>query len=183
MAPGLGYTGLMRIAITKGATGDRIAVMRPDGSRADFGFPRKGPYPHDAFHFFVERELGMSRGFWGLLASGMAPDAVQELASTGGHASAKRAATPDPAIIELVQAERLVECFEAASWSGGANDASIMAMAEPAWAASQVPPPVGVPGKLGAIGTALDAFLEAWRALPEGGALELDWVAPVGENA
>ena len=101
----------MRIAITKGASGDRIAVTRPDGSRADFGFPRKGPYPHDAFHFFVERELGLTRGFWGLIASGMAPDAVQELASAGGHASAKRAGTPDPAIIELVQAERLVECF------------------------------------------------------------------------
>ncbi len=172
----------MRIAITKGATGDRIAVTRPDGSRADFGFVRKGPYPHDAFHFFIERELAMEAGFWGLLASGMAPDAVQELAAAGGHASAKRAGTPDPAIVELVQAERLVECFEAASWSGGADDTSIMAMAEPAWAASHVPPPESVAERLGAIRAALDAFLEAWRALPENGTLELEWPMMAGEH-
>ncbi len=171
----------MRIAITKGATGDRIAVTRPDGSSAVFGFPRKGPYPHDAFHYFVERELGMTRGFWGLLASGMSPEAVQELAAAGGHASAKRAVTPDPAIIELVQAERLVECLEAASWSGGADDAAIMAMAEPAWVASHVAPPAGVTGKLVAIRAKLNAFLDAWSALSEGGSLELEWVAPFGE--
>jgi len=172
----------MRIAITKGASGDRIAVTRPDGSRATFGFPRKGPYPHDAFHFFVERELAMTRGFWGLVASGMAPEAVQELAAEGGHASAKRADEPDPAIIQLVQAERLVECFEAASWSGGADDAGIMAMAEPAWAASLVLPPAGVAARLGAIRDGLDAFLGAWRALPEGGTLELEWPAMAGEH-
>lgn len=169
----------MRIAITKGASGDRIVVTRADGSSASFGFPRKGLYPHDAFHFFVERGLGMTRGFWGLVASGMAPEAIQELALAGGHASAKRAAAPDPAIIELIQAERLVECFEAASWSGGADDAGIMAMAEPGWVAGLVPPPPGVPEKLGAIRAALDAFLDEWRALPEGGTLELEWVAPL----
>ncbi len=178
----MGYTAPMRITITKGATGDRIAVTRPDGSRAAFGFPRKGPYPHDAFHFFVERELAMRAGFWGLMAGGMAPEAVQELAAAGGHASAKRASAPDPAIVELVQAERLVECFEAASWSGGADDAAIMAMAEPAWAASHVPPPAGVPERLGRVRAALDAFLEEWRALPEGGALELEWPEMAGDH-
>lgn len=172
----------MRITITKGSDGDRIAVTRADGSQEAFAFPRKGPYPHDAFHFFVERELGMARGFWGLLAGGFAPEAVQTLAHAGGHASAKRAATPDPGIIELVQAERLVECFEAASWSGGADDAMIMAMAEPAWAASQVPAPEGVADKLGDIRDALDAFLEDWRALAEGGALALEWPDLAGEQ-
>jgi len=173
----------MRITITKGASGDRIAVTRADGSRAAFGFPRKGPYPHDAYHFFVERGLGMARGFWGLLASGMAPEAVQALAAAGGHASAKRAELPDAGIVELIQAERLVECFEAASWGGGADDAAIMAMAEPAWAASRVPPPAGLPEALGAIRAGLDAFLADWRVLPEGGIVELEWVAPVGVNA
>lgn len=173
----------MRIAITKGAAGDRIAVTRADGSSAAFGFPRKGPYPHDAYHFFVERGLGMARGFWGLVASGMAPEAVQELALAGGHASAKRAGVPEAGIVELIQAERLVECFEAASWSGGADDAGIMAMAEPGWAAGHVAPPRGVPERLGAIRARLDAFCAAWRALPEGGTLELEWVAPFGEHA
>jgi len=165
----------MRITITKGTAADSVAVERADGSRAAFGFPRKGPYPHDAFHFFVERALGMAAGFWGLVAGGMAPDAVQELALAGGHASAKRAGVPDAGITQLIQAERLVECFEAASWSGGADDASILAMAEPGWAAGHVPPPEGVADKLGAIRAGLDPFLVAWEALSEGGALTLEW--------
>jgi hypothetical protein len=172
----------MRITITKGRDGDRIAVTRADGSQEAFAFPRKGPYPHDAFHFFVERELGMMRGFWGLVAGGLSPDAVQTLAHAGGHASATRAGPPDAAIIELVQAERLVECFEAASWSGGADDAMIMAMAEPAWAASQVPVPDGAAGRLGAIRAVLDSFLDDWRALSEGGTLTLEWPDMAGEQ-
>jgi hypothetical protein len=165
----------MRITITKGTNQDHVAVERADGSRTAFGFPKKGPYPHDAYHYFVERELGMQAGFWGLVASGMEPDAVQALAAASGHASAKRAQEPDQAIVPLLQAERLVECFEAASWSGGADDAMIMAMAEPAWASSHVPPPKGVPERLEAIRTALDAFLDLWREAPEGGALTLEW--------
>jgi cyclic pyranopterin phosphate synthase len=57
----------------------------------------------------------------------------------------------------------------------GADDAALMAMAEPAWAASHVPPPAGVPERLGAIRAALDPFLAACSALPEGGALTLEW--------
>ena len=172
----------MQITITKGTGADRIAVERADGSRAAFGFPKKGPYPHDAFHFFVERELGMQTGFWGLVASGMEPDAVQTMAAAGGHASAMRAAAPDPEIIPLLQAERLVECFEAASWGGGADDAMIMAMAAPAWAQSHVPPPAGVPEKLGAIRTALGAFLDQWREAPENAALTLEWPDTIGSR-
>lgn len=165
----------MRITITKGTNQDHVAVERADGSRTAFGFTRKGPYPHDAYHFFVERELGMSAGFWGLVAGGMAPEDVQALALAGGHASAKRADVPDAAIVALIQAERLVESFEAASWSGGADDAAIMAMAEPGWTAGHVPPPEGVAVRLGAIRAGLDPFLDQWRELPEGGALTLDW--------
>lgn len=172
----------MHISITKGASADTVAVKRADGSEASFAFPKKGPYPHDAFHFFVERELGMADGFWGLVAAGMSPDDVQALAGAGGHASAKRAAVPDTGIIQLLQAERLVECFEAASWSGGAEDAALMAMAKPAWEASHVPPPEGVAGRLGAIRCALDDFLDQWRVLPEGGALHLEWPAMAGDR-
>lgn len=172
----------MQITITKGASQDHIAVERADGSRTAFGFPKKGPYPHDAYHYFVERELGMQAGFWGLVARGMEPDAVQALAAAGGHASAKRAEEPDPAIVPLLQAERLVECFEAASWSGGADDAMIMAMAEPAWASSHVPPPAGVPERLGSIRAALDDFLGQWRDAPENAAFALTWPGIAGDE-
>jgi hypothetical protein len=172
----------MRIAITKGTAQDHVAVTRADGSRTHFAFTKKGPYPHDAYHFFIERGLGMQVGFWGLVARGMEPEAVQAMALAGGHASAKRAAAPDPGIVELIQAERLVECFEAASWSGGADDAAIMAMAEPAWATSLVPPPAGVPDKLGDIRAALDAFLGEWRDAAVNATLELEWPEAEGDQ-
>ena len=170
----------MRIEITKGRAEDRVAALRADGTRAAFGFPKKGPFPHDAVHFFVERGLGLERGFWGLVAAGLDPAEVQSLAANGGHASAKRAGAPDPAIVELLQAERLVECFEAASWGGGADDAAIMAMAEPAWAASQVPSPAGAPARFAEIREALDAFIEEWNAAEDGTTFALDWSAHKG---
>lgn len=165
----------MRIVLTKGNTSDHVAIERDDGSRASFDFPKKGPVPHDAFHFFVESELGMTHGFWGLVASGMEPETVGAMAAEAGHASAKRAEVPEDHIVELLQAERLVECFEAESWSGGGDDEGIMAMAEPGWTASHVPAPNGVRARLGTIRNGIAGFAAAWHALPPKGSLTLEW--------
>src|SRR3954453_22084071 len=108
----------MQITITKGERGDRIDAIRADGSSVTTTFPHKGPIPHDAVHFYVESELGLDRGFWGMVASGKHPEEVQDIAKAGGHASASRGRAPDADIIELIQAERAVECFEADLWSG-----------------------------------------------------------------
>ena len=71
----------MEITLTKGQASDTVAFCRADGSGDSFDFPKKGPTPHDAFHYFVERELGMAKGFWGLVASGVEPGAIQQLAA------------------------------------------------------------------------------------------------------
>lgn len=168
----------MRIAITKGQAEDRVAIERPDGSRVAFSFPKKGPTPHDAYHLFAEQELGMARGFWGLVASGMDPSEVGALAAAGGHASANRAQVPDDGIVQLLQAERLVEAFEAESWVGGDDDDGIMAMAEAGWAASHVTPPAGVAAHLPAIRRAIQNFALAWQSLPCGDSLTLKWHQP-----
>lgn len=168
----------MRIVLTKGETTTNVAFERDDGTFARFDFPRKGPVPHDAFHFFVERELGMSRGFWGLVAEGIDPKVVGAMAAEAGHASAKRAQAPDAHIVELLQAERLVECFEAESWSGGSDDEGIMAMAEPGWAASHVPAPCGVRDRLGAIREGIRGFSAQWALAKPGDSLSLEWMQP-----
>lgn len=165
----------MLIELTKGANEDRIAIARSDGSSAAFTFPKKGPVPHDAFHYFVERELGMRSGFWGLVAGGMNPEEVGAMAAASGHASAKRAQVPDDGIVELLQAERLVECFEAESWSGGSDDDGVMAMAQPGWDASLVAAPEGVRERLGAIRAGITNFSECWRAAAIGETMTLEW--------
>lgn len=53
----------MKISITKGQSEDWIAIERDDGSAATTRFPHKGPVPHDAVHWFVERGLGLRDGF------------------------------------------------------------------------------------------------------------------------
>jgi hypothetical protein len=174
MAPGA-IAAPMRITFTKGAARDTISLARDDGTGAAFEFPHKGPTPHDAYHFFVERELGLGRGFWGLVAHGMDPEAVGAMAAAGGHASAKRARKPDGEILELIQAERLVECFEAESWSGAPDDEGIRLMALAGWEASHVPPLALGGVALGKIRAEIADFAREWGELPPGGSLALQW--------
>lgn len=166
----------MRIQITKGLRDDRIALTRADGSRAETLFPKKGPVPHDAVHWFVERELGLARGFWGMVAEGPHPEEIQEIAKAGGHASAKRPGVPDAAIVQLLQAERLVECFEADLWGGGDGDpADLIALAETACGYSAVPLPPMDGSVVGRIRAGLGDFARAWIAAPAGHVAVLEW--------
>ena len=165
----------MEITITKRRGDDLIAIQRGDGSVAETRLPKKGPVPHDAVHLFVEQELGLGRGFWGLVAAGRHPEELLELAKAAGHASAKRAGVPDAAIVELLQAERLVECFEAELWSGGDDDAALLDLAGTACAASYVALPQIAEGALARVRDALQAFAEEWRAAPEGHVARFEW--------
>lgn len=165
----------MRVSFTKGQTEDRITVERSAGPPCAFLFPKKGPTPHDAFHFFIESGLGLRNAFWGLVDNGADPAEVGAIAAAGGHASAKRAQKAAAHIVELLQAERLVECFEAESWSGACDNDGIRAMAEAGWSASHVPPlPVSDP-QLDALREAIAAFADRWTALAVGETVTLDW--------
>lgn len=166
----------MRIAITKGRGADAIAITRADGTRADTRFPHKGPVPHDVTHWFVERAFALRRGFWGLVAEGLHPEALQELAKAAGHASASRARVPDAEIVELLQAERIVECFEADLWSGGSGaEAGLLALAETACASSHVAMPAVPPGAVATVREGLGAFAREWMAAGEGHVAQLEW--------
>lgn len=165
----------MQITITKRGRSQQVAVKRADGSSARFSIPGKGPVPHDAVHFAVEQGLGLPNGFWGSVAKGEAPYDLQERAKAGGHASAKRAAAPDPGIVELLQAERLVECFEAESWSESTDDAGLLAMADAGWRSSQVPPIPLENAQIEAIRSVILAMKRQWMSLEDGGSLELQW--------
>lgn len=165
----------MEIAITKGVSGDHIAIRRAPGVCIETTFPKKGPVPHDAVHFFVERGLGFARGFWGLIAEGRHPEELAELAKAGGHASASRAQLPDPGIVELLQAERLVECFEADLWSGGCDDAALLAMARTACESSFVALPQWPEGVLGEVRDAIATFACDWIDGSEGFVARFEW--------
>ncbi|MDP3458249.1 MAG: hypothetical protein Q8S09_03145 [Hyphomonas sp.] len=165
----------MRIEITKGKAEDFIRVTREDGTIAETRFPKKGPFPHDLVHAVVEDELGFRSAFWGMIAGGRHPEEIGALAASLGHASAAKAHDPDPSIIELIQAERLVECFEAEIWGGPAALEDLQAVADAAFSASRVPRVVLAPEKVTAIRERLAAFGRDWNGLPISGTLRCDW--------
>lgn len=168
---------MLRIEVTKGRTDDAIRIVRADGSAADTRFPKKGPFPHDLVHAVVEDVLGLTRGFWGMIAEGRYPEEIQSLADAMGHSSAKKAHEPDPSIMELVQAERLVECFEAEIWGGPAGLDSLQSAADAGFAQSMVPRIELAETDVAEIRRRLAALQVEWMTLHEGGTLAFDWPA------
>lgn len=177
-APSIAAYGaaIMRITITKGQGDDLIAAIRDDGSRFAARVPQKGPVPHDAVHLFVEQGLGLRGAFWGMVAGGYHPEEIAAVAHAAGHASASRARVPDAEIVALLQAERIVECFEADLWLGGKGDpAELLTLAATACDTSFVPLPPVTPHQVEAIRHALQAFAADWMPAPPGHAASLDW--------
>ncbi len=166
----------MEITITKGQAEDRIVVSHLDGRRMETTFPKKGPIPHDAVHWYVERGLGLGEAFWGMVANGLHPEEIAGIAKAAGHASASRNTVPEPAIVELLQAERLVECFEADQWSGGSSTVEdFVAMAEVACNSSHVPLPALDAAQIGMIRDQIGHFARAWIAAPVGHTARFEW--------
>jgi hypothetical protein len=168
---------MLAIAITKGTARDAVEARLANGAVVSFAFPKKGPIPHDFVHLAVEQALGFRRGFWGMLAEGVAPADIQEIAKAGGHASASRAQTPAPEIVELIQAERIVECFEADFWSAPADYETFRAVAAAGCAHSFVPCPMLSDELIASVRERIADFAGKWAAAPAGLRFELRWPA------
>ncbi len=165
----------LEIAVVKGATHDSIEVRRTGGATARFTFPKKGPIPHDCVHLIVEGAVGLKRGFWGMVAEGVAPTEIQEIAKAGGHASASRAQPPAPEVVELIQAERLVECFEAEFWGTPADHETFREIAATACGHSYVPcPPLG-DDLIALARERIAAFGKEWMAAPISARFDFSW--------
>lgn len=166
------------VGITKGASADTVDVRRPAGEAVRFTFPKKGPIPHDSVHLIVEQALGLRRGFWGMVADGVDPGQIQDIAKAAGHASAKRAQIPDRSIVELIQAERLVECFEADLWGAPADCDTFRSVADAACAESFVPTPALSDDSILAIRDQIADFAKQWISAPVGTRFDLRYHAP-----
>ncbi len=167
----------MHVTIIKDSNFDRIAIHRKDGSQSSTQFPKKGPVPHDAVHYFVEHHLRLSSAFWGMIAAGKHPDDVQAIAKAGGHASASRARMPDANIVQLLQAERLVECFEAALWQGQLNKDDFRAIAATACENAYVPMPEMSDKDISTIMKDVWGLHSIWCPAPAGYVYEFTWHA------
>lgn len=165
----------MDVEITKGQDQDFIEVRRHDGSTAKTTFPKRGLFPHDAVHLVVESELQMETGFWGRVAAGSTPEDVGAVAIAGGHRSSSRALTPREDLVELVQAERLVECFEAELWSEPSSLDTFIGVLDAACCQSKVQSPKLSRQNIRNIRKELNALYNRWRRLRIGDTLALFW--------
>jgi hypothetical protein len=165
----------MQITITKGTTDDLIEVHRDDGTSVSTRLPKKGPVPHDAVHYIVESELGAAHGFWGMVADGRHPEEIQDIAKAAGHASASRGRKPDPSIVQIIQVERAVECFEADLWGGGADPATLRAMLDAGCEQSLVPNLDISDLSIERIRTRIADFRQRWTELDVGQNCSFDW--------
>lgn len=165
----------MQIVFTKGVADDAIEARRDDGSEVHTSFPHKGPVPHDAVHFFVEFGLGIERGFWGMVAEGRHPEDIAATAKAFGHASASRPGIPDASIVQIVQAERIVECFEADLWSGGGDPETLRDVIRAGCEQSLLPTPQLSDAEIETVRRAIGEFHDRWAAIPVGGSCRLEW--------
>lgn len=165
----------MDIIITKGTDRDWIHITRSDGTEDKSTFPKKGMIPHDFVHFVVEKEFGFSDGFWGYVAKGNSISDIQEIVKNAGHASSKRAKIPDEHIVELLQAERLVECFEADQWSSGTDSDTFRDVVNAACASSHVPVPTIDDRSIEKIRVQLSEFTAKWTTIPIGDMVQITW--------
>lgn len=149
----------MRVVVHKGDGRHRLVCVRDDGSttQAETG---PGLPAHDLAHFVAERALGLERGFFGNVAGG------RSIAELG-----------DPAVIRALEAE---------AWAAEALARALGATATGGCRADELPALVraelgddALPALDGSVARAMaDEFarlLAAWRALPDGAALTLDW--------
>ncbi len=150
----------MRIRVHKGAGGrHRLACRRDDGSmtQAETG---PGLPAHDLAHYVAERALALRHGFFGNVAAG------RTIAELG-----------DPAVIRTLDGE---------SWVAETLARALGAVATGGCGAAELPALVRAelgPGALPALDDAtaramaddFAALLAAWRALPDGEALALEW--------
>jgi hypothetical protein len=121
----------------------------------------------------VERRLRFQHGFWGRIAGGTAPEEIAAIAKAGGHASSARAVRPAVEIIELLHAERLVECFEAEMWSECSDNATFRSILDAACSQSKIPRPRLSDEEIDDIRKELKDTQEAWRELAVGESLTL----------
>jgi hypothetical protein len=100
----------MNIYFTKcDGKADWMECVRDDGSTTRCPMPKQGILPHDLVHYVVEHTLGLHRSFYGIIAAGVG------FPNSAPPWDAEDFQLDD--LTEALQAESLVECFQAEMWN------------------------------------------------------------------
>jgi hypothetical protein len=159
----------MRIAFIHRPDGDWIHVVRADGTEARWRPPRGPGIPHDLLHYLVETELGLRRGFWGLVAEGVDFEALN--AKTKNPA---QAGLPGD-VTELLWSEAVAGALMLSLMAPELEaDACLEQAAHNSAKWAIEPPRVDAPA-FRRLQERLDELTREWRSLGEEGALVREW--------
>jgi hypothetical protein len=151
---------------------DWMECVRRDGSTTRCPMPKQGILPHDLIHYVVESSLELRHGFYGLIAAGVGfPKAVPPW-------NADEFEIDD--LTEALQAESLVECFQAELWDGYQEEnaqinRTFFAMLDIICQQRNVARPAQVTdAALQKVRLDLEQYTKMWSALPTGRSLHVN---------
>ena len=164
------------VALRTGEERDRVYVHRDDGTEVSWSWASYGEsLPHDLVHWVIESRLGLTEGFWGLVASGVDPARVNKAAeriATGVHLRD----TTGRDTSDLVQAEMLTAAVGALAWQS--PDEALAVLAE-SCSGFGVEVPDGFDAeRLTWVAEQVETWAARWRALWPGDSLELEFPDP-----
>lgn len=151
---------------------DWLECVRQDGSTTRCPMPKQGILPHDLVHYVVESTLELRRGFYGIIAAGVG------FPKSAPPWDADEFAIDD--LTEALQAESLVECFQAEMWNGFQPSENFLEILAVTCQQRHVPGLTqATVGNLDRVRSQLQHVTQTWEALPIGEALEFHttWLA------
>ncbi|HSS39414.1 MAG TPA: hypothetical protein VLT58_11645 [Polyangia bacterium] len=141
-----------------------LVLIRDGGCREALVCETRSSLVHDLLHYAAEQEAGVQTGFWGTLASG------RTLADMNDRTGAALGdAGPDVMAIERIMGPL------AAAAKGAAPDALASRLRAYLAETGDPAPDWLTPAFIAAVQERLRHLLGAWRAVPHGETLRLDW--------
>jgi hypothetical protein len=156
----------MRIVLTRlSDTRHALEVGRPGGGRERVELETRSCLLHDLTHFAVEAEAGITRGFWGSLASGKT---FEDLMGRGGPGMAGA----DDVMMEV---ERTVAVLQGAVKAREDPTAIYDRIVSMLRVQDAEPPPWFTRPFVASVHARMRELLGRWNATRFGGAMELTW--------
>jgi hypothetical protein len=169
----------MEIRFTRGSGRTyTTSALRDDGVLLQVpSHDRTSTLPHDLAHFVVERELGLTHGFWGCVASGAL---FPGMTVTSGRQPPRAAERSQAVVREAGQrgteAEVLVGVLLGIVHDGLADDGQAACLrVSQAWRPSRPSRPPLQPEEVRRVCAALREARESWQALAVGESLTVSW--------
>ncbi|NER01354.1 MAG: hypothetical protein F6K17_01295 [Okeania sp. SIO3C4] len=161
-------TNDLQIRFTKQTgTQDWMECVRDDGTSTSCPLPKQGILPHDFVHYVVEDTLDLRQGFWGIIAVGVG------FPKSAPPWDASEFELPD--LTEALQAESLVECFQAEMWNDFQLSENFAEILQITCQQRGVQAPQFSSTTLLQVRQRLQTFSQQWQSLPIGKTLEVEF--------